>query len=149
MILTKKIYLWEPWFFIFFGLFHIHRIWALIDRASYASFWMGMMQEKGLPYFLIMGILASLCILGIVTFIRERKRNYIWRWIYVFGGAYVLFDLFAIAIELKAWKKLLSLMFDTDSRYWNTVWISFILLGCAVFALGIRLLILRVKEKET
>ena len=22
----KKIYAWEPWFFIFFGIFHLHRI---------------------------------------------------------------------------------------------------------------------------
>ena len=35
----KKIYKWEPWFFLFFGVFHLHRIWALIDREGYASFW--------------------------------------------------------------------------------------------------------------
>ena len=65
--MEKHIYSWEPWFFIFFGLFHMHRIWALLDRSSYASFWMGIMHDKGWPYFLIMGILAGLCILGIVT----------------------------------------------------------------------------------
>ena len=111
----KRIYTWEPWFFIFFGLFHIHRIWALIDRETYASFWMGIMEKKGLPYFLIMGILAGLCVLGIITFIREWKGNYLWRWIYVFGGIYVLFDLFAIAIGLEAWQKLLGSMFDIIS----------------------------------
>ena len=137
----KRIYFWEPWFFIFFGLFHMHRIWALIDRSSYASFWMGIMEKKGLPYFLIMGILAGLCILGIITFVRERKTNYIWRWIYLFGGAYVLLDLFAIATGLKVWQKLLEVMFDTASPYWNYVWGFFILLGMAVFVLGIRLLI--------
>lgn len=79
----KKIYLWEPWFFIFFGLFHIHRIWALIDRESYASFWMVILNSKGLPYFMIMGILAILCVLGIITFIKNRKNNYWWRWICV------------------------------------------------------------------
>ena len=52
---------------MFFGLFHMHRIWALIDRESYASFWMGIMEKKGLSYFVIMGILAGLCILGIIT----------------------------------------------------------------------------------
>ena len=142
----KRIYSWEPWFFIFFGLFHMHRIWALIDRETYASFWMGIMEKKGLPYFLIMGILAGLCILGIVTFIRERQENYIWRWIYVFGGAYVLFDLFAIAIGLEVWQKLLKIMFDTSSPYWNSIWIFFIMLGTAVFILGIRLMIKRKKN---
>ena len=121
----------------------MHRVWALIDRESYASFWMVIMEAKGLPYFLIMGILACLCILGIVTFIRERKANYLWRWIYLFGGAYVLFDLFAIAIGLDAWQKLLAVMFDTSSTYWNIIWGFFILLGTAVFALGIGLMIKR------
>ena len=144
----KRIYFWEPWFFIFFGLFHMHRIWALIDRSSYAFFWMGIMEKKGLPYFLIMGILAGLCILGIITFFRERKENYIWRWIYLLGGAYVLFDLFAIATGLKVWQKLLNIMFDTASPYWNYVWGFFILLGTAVFVLGIVLLIKRKRKSD-
>ena len=139
----KRIYVWEPWFFIFFGLFHMHRIWALIDRSSYAAFWTGIMEKRGLLYFLIMGLLAGLCILGIATFIRERRANYIWRWIYVFGGAYLLFDLFAIAVGLQMWQTLLAAMFDTASAYWNFIWSSFILLGCAVFVLGIRLMALR------
>lgn len=142
----KQIFAWEPWFFIFFGVFHMHRIWALIDRQSYADFWMGIYEEKGITYFVLMGLLAGLCILGIVTFIRERKANYLWRWIYVFGGAYVLFDLFAIAIGLEVWKKLLSAMFDTTSALWNPIWLFFIVLGCAVFVLGIRLLVIRKKE---
>ena len=72
----KEIYAWEPWFFMFFGLFHLHRIWAFIDRESYASFWMGIMENKGIAYFGIMGILAALCVLGIVTFIKNRKSNF-------------------------------------------------------------------------
>ena len=143
-----EIYIWEPWFFIFFGLFHMHRIWALIDRESYASFWMGIMEKKGVSYFLIMGILAGLCILGIITFIRERKANYLWRWIYIFGGIYVLFDLFAIAIGLEVWQKLLEVMFDITSPYWNIIWGFFILLGTAVFILGIKLMFKRKEEEE-
>lgn len=119
----------------------MHRIWAIIDRESYASFWMGIMEKKGAPYFLIMGILAGLCVLGIITFIRERKANYLWRWIYIFGGTYVLFDLFAIAIGLRVWQKLLEAMFDITSPYWNIVWGFFIFLGTAVFVLGIKLML--------
>ena len=142
----KRIFAWEPWFFIFFGVFHMHRIWALVDSQSYADFWMGIYEEKGVAYFVLMGLLAGLCILGIVTFIRERKANYLWRGVYVFGGAYVLFDLFAIAIGLEVWKKLLSAMFDTTSALWNPIWLFFIVLGCAVFILGIRLFVIRKKE---
>ena len=119
----------------------MHRIWAIIDRESYASFWMGIMEKKGVPYFLIMGILAGLCVLEIITFIRERKANYLWRWIYIFGGTYVLFDLFAIAIGLRVWQKLLEAMFDITSPYWNIVWGFFIFLGTSVFVLGIKLML--------
>ena len=141
----KKIYAWEPWFFIFFGLFHLHRIWALIDREGYASFWLGVMRSRGVIYFLLMGILVVLCILGIVTFVRERGRNYWWRWIYICGGSYLLFDLFAIATKLEFWQELLDKMFDTQATYWNFVWGFFILLGAFVFVLGIDLMI---KGKE-
>ena len=136
----KKIYAWEPWLFLFFGLFHLHRIWALIDRESYASFWMGILNSKGLSYFVIMGILAVLCILGIITFVKNRKQNYWWRWIYIFGGSYVLFDLLAIATGMKFWSRLLQLMFDTSSAYWNVIWSFFIILGGCVFVLSLLLL---------
>ena len=144
----KKIYFWEPWFFLFFGLFHLHRIWALIDRTSYAAFWLGIMENKGFSYFAIMGVLAILCILGIITFIREFKHNYLWRWVYIFGGSYLLFDLFAIATGLVFWQKLLQNMFDTNSGYWNVIWGFFILLGAAVFALGIKLVVDYKKQKK-
>lgn len=137
----KKIYWWEPYFFIFFGLFHLHRIWGLFDRESYATFWMGILENKGVPYYATMGILALMCIAGIIVFIRERKQNYWWRWIYIFGGSYVLFDLFAIAIELESWKKLLDMMFDTNAPYWNICWSFFIILGGFALFLGVSLLI--------
>ena len=144
----KKIYSWEPWFFIFFGLFHMHRIWVLLDRDSYASFWLGILENKGILYFLIMGILAGLCILGMIIFVRERKSNYVWQWIYFFGGVYLLFDLFAIAAGLPFWQKLLVSMFDAVSPYWNIVWGFFILLGAGVFVLGIISLTAREKYNQ-
>ena len=139
----KKILVWEPWFFMAFGLFHLHRIWGLIDRNSYAGFWMSVLENKGLFYFVLMGILAMLCILGVVTFVQNRHNNYWWRWIYLFGGSYVLFDLFAIAVGLEFWNRLLLWMFDVNSIYWNAVWLFFVLLGGFVFVLGIKLLIQR------
>lgn len=141
----KNIKVFEPWFFIFFGLFHLHRIWGLVDRKSYADFWIGIMQEKGAIYYLLMSALAILCILGIITFIKNLHNNYWWRWIYVFGGGYVLFDLFAIATGLTFWQKLLMLMFDINAPYWNVIWSAFVLFGGAVFILGIMLLIKREK----
>ena len=141
--MEKKIYAWEPWFFMAFGIFHMHRIWALMDRQGYADFWLGVMAKKGLFYFGLMGILAALCVLGIVTFFKNTGSNFLWRWIYLFGGVYVLFDLFAITVGFKFWNNLLDKMFDTSSPYWNIIWSFFILLGTAVFLLGIGLLIKR------
>ena len=137
----RKIHKWEPLTFIFFGIFHLHRIWAFVDRESYALFWLGVMKSKGLMYYLLMGVLAVLCILGIVTFFREFGRNYWWRLIYLFGGSYLLFDLLAIATGLEFWQKVLEEMFDTQTAYWNIVWGFFVLLGGLAFALGITLLI--------
>ena len=139
----KTIKTYEPWFFIFFGLFHLHRIWGLVDRKSYADFWLSVMNERGLIYYAIMCVLAIFCILGIVTFFRNLHTNYWWRWIYIFGGSYVLFDLFAIATGLIFWHKLLLEMFDTSSPHWNAIWSGFVFIGGMVFLLGIMLFIKR------
>ena len=142
----KKIEIYEPWFFIFFGLFHLHRIWGIIDRKSYADFWIGAMNEKGAFYYSLMGILAGFCILGIVTFFKNLKHNYWWRWIYLLGGGYLLFDLFAIVTGLSFWHELIMFMFDTSASYWNILWSAFISMGAAVLILGITLLIRRSKK---
>lgn len=141
--MKKKIYAWEPYFFMFFGLFHLHRIWGLVDRKSYADFWVGLMESKGIMYFVVMILLASLCIVGIITFGKNKGKNYWWRWIYIFGGSYVLFDLFAIAIGLEVWNKLILMMYDINAPYWNVLWLAFILLGGFAFTLGVRLLMQR------
>ncbi len=141
--MKKKIYAWEPYFSMFFGLFHLHRIWGLVDRKSYADFWVGLMESKGIMYFVVMILLASLCIVGIITFGKNKGKNYWWRWIYIFGGSYVLFDLFAIAIGLEVWNKLILMMYDINAPYWNVLWLAFILLGGFAFTLGVRLLMQR------
>ncbi|MGI6462070.1 MAG: hypothetical protein ACOX04_00340 [Candidatus Scatomorpha sp.] len=144
--MEKKVFFWEPWFFMAFGIFHLHRIWGLIDRNSYAEFWVGLLNNKGALYFLLMGVLSALCILGIFTFLKNLRSNYWWRWIYLFGGAYLLFDLAAIAIGLEFWNKLLLRMFDVGSAYWNLIWSFFILLGGFAFFLGAELLVQRKRK---
>ena len=127
----------------------MHRIWGLVDRQSYANFWLGILAEKGFLYFALMGLLAVLCVCGMVVFFRHLKSNYWWRWIYLFGGGYLLFDLFAIAIDLKVWSDLLTMMFDVGSPYWNLIWGFFILLGAFVLGLGCVLLYQRRAQKQT
>ena len=136
----KKIEAFEPWIFLFFGVFHLHRIWGLFDREAYVVFWIAVMERKNWFYFLLLGILAILCVLGIVVFLKNLHHNYWWRWIYVFGGGYVLFDLFAIATGWEFWRQLILRMFDVNAPYWNLLWLLFILMGGAVFLLGMKLL---------
>lgn len=136
----KKIQAFEPWFFLFFGAFHLHRIWGIIDRQSYAGFWVGVMLSRGVVYYLLMGILAGLCVLGIVTFVKNWRCNFWWRWIYIFGGGYLLFDLLAIATGMAFWQKLILKMYDVSAWYWNVLWLGFIIMGGFSFALGIMLL---------
>ena len=130
----------EPWFFLFFGLFHLHRIWALVDRESYAGFWLGVLERRGPFYFALMGVLAALCLAGLSAFFRYREEKVWWRWLYVFGGGYVLWDLFAIAAGLDFWRALLYGMFDVSSPLWNLIWGGFTALGGGVFLLGLFLL---------
>ena len=144
----NKIKLFEPFFFIFFGLFHLHRIWGLVDRASYAQFWLSVMEEKGWFYFALMGILAFLCLLGIVTFFQNLHHNSWWRWIYLMGGGYVLFDLAAIAAGWDVWDSLLRWMFDVDNPAWNWLWGGFSGLGLLSLLFGICLLYQKINMKE-
>jgi len=133
----SKIIWFEPIVFLFFGLLHLHRIWAFIDRSSYSDYWLSLMDNRGWFYFVLMGIMSFLCVAGIVLFIRNKGRNYWWRWFYIFGGGYVLFDLFAILVGLDIWKNLLYKMFDVTSQYWNILWGAFIGLGLISFVIGI------------
>ena len=144
-----KILWFEPAIFIFFGLFHTHRIWALVDRNKYADFWLNIMNNRGVLYFLLMGILSCLCIAGIIVFLKNTKNNYWWRWSYIFGGGYVLFDLLAILLKLQFWKKILLFMFDTTSVYWNYIWSFFIIMGILSFFLGLHLIKMMIQSNYT
>ena len=139
--LMKRIETFEPWCFIFFGIFHMHRIWGIFDREAYTNFWMGLMVSKGLFYYLLMSVLAIFCILGIIVFFKNLHHNFWWRWIYLFGGSYILFDLFAIIVNLGFWNELIRKMYDINAPYWNLLWGMFILMGGVVFILGIYLLV--------
>lgn len=146
--MNKKIIFWEPYFFIFFGLFHLHRIWGLINKESYTSFWLDLLHNRGPLYFILMAILTILCILGIITFIRNIKNNYWWRYVYLIGGGYLLFDLCAILYKFDFWYKLLDFMFDTSSNWYVIFLLMFILIGAFSFGIGISLIIKNKKNKK-
>nr|WP_296441763.1 hypothetical protein [uncultured Acetatifactor sp.] len=62
--MEQKILGWELYFLVF-GLFHLHRIWGLIDRNLYADFWIGVMVwcefyalESCMVVFILLGSFA-------------------------------------------------------------------------------------------
>jgi hypothetical protein len=124
---------------MFFGVFHIHRIWGLLDRRGYSDFWLSVMHNRNAFYFVLMGVLTLLCIVGIAIFIKNRGNNYWWRWIYICGGGYLIFDLLAILIQWAVWENLLYWMLNITNPYWNGIWGLFICLGAFSLALGIAL----------
>ena len=137
---ARPIHWFEPWFFLLFGAFHLHRVWGLLDRDVYAAFWLGVLESRGWFYFALMGLLAALCLAGLRAFLHRRRERAWWRWIYVLGGGYVLWDLFAITAGLDFWQNLLYSMFDTALPCWDLLWGGFVLLGAGAFALGLALL---------
>ncbi len=143
----SKLFWFEKDFFLFFGIFHMHRVWGLIDRKSYSDFWLSVMNSRGRFYFALAGVLTVFCIMGIVIFMKNRGKNYWWRWIYLFGGAYLLFDLFAILVRLDFWKSLLYWMYDIKNPYWNILWGTFISLGVFSLAIGISITIKLLRRK--
>lgn len=144
----KKIEFYEPWFFLFFGVFHLHRIWGMIDRKSYADFWIGILENRNAFYYGLMIVLAMLCFLGIISFFKNIHHSYWWRGIYLIGGSYLLFDLFAVAADLNFWRELILKMYDTTSKCWNVIWSVFILLGGMSFWLGIKLILDYQRQNE-
>ncbi len=93
------------------------------------------MNGRGWFYFALAGVLTAFCIMGIVIFIKSRGENYWWRWVYLFGGVYLLFDLFAIFVGLDFWERLLYWMYDIANPYWDALWGTFI--GLGAFSAGI------------
>ena len=144
--MTGKIFWIEPLFFLLFGVFHLHRLWALIDRVTYADFWLSILDEKNGLYFGLMGALALLCVAGLWVFFQIRRPW--WRWVYLAGGGYVLLDLAAIAAGWDVWDSLFRWMFDVDNPTWNWLWGGFSLLGLLSLLFGVKLLIQKLNIKE-
>ena len=144
--MTRKIFWIEPLFFLLFGVFHLHRLWALMDKSAYVAFWLGVLEERGATYLGLMGVLVLLCVAGLSVFFRTRRPW--WRWLYLLGGGYVLFDLAAIAAGWEVWDSLLRWMFDVDNPAWNWLWGGFSGLGLLSLLFGFYLLYQKINIKE-
>ena len=145
----KKIQLFEPWFFIAFGVFQLHRIWGLIDEKAYIDFWMNTAGQNSIVYYFIIGVLEILCIMGIITFFKNIHSNYRWRWLYFAGAALILFDLSAISAGSVIGRVLLSAMFGINYLCRRSLLMLLLAAGTFSFILGIDLLVRILKQNRT
>ncbi|MDD6268663.1 MAG: hypothetical protein PUA84_01210 [Oscillospiraceae bacterium] len=145
----KSIQLFEPWFFIAFGVFQLHRIWGLIDEQAYIDFWLNTVGQNSMVYYFIIGILEILCIMGIITFFRNIRRNYRWRMLYFAGAALILADLSAISAGSVMGRFLLSAMFGVNYICRRSLLMLLLAAGTFSFILGTDLLVRILRQYRT
>jgi hypothetical protein len=119
----------ESLFFLFFGLFHIHRIWAFIDSNSYNKFWLELLANRGTSFFILGLLLFILTITVIIYFIKNFKNRKWWRWIYLFGGIYVIIDIILNLFNNNFIKNIVIKMYTLEQPYYSILWGLFITLG--------------------
>jgi hypothetical protein len=134
-----NIYKFESIFFLFFGIFHLHRIWAFISPNTYSTFWLSLSNNKNAFAYLLGIIILLLSIFAILTFIINFKNNKWWRWIYLFGGIYLLFDSILNLLNVKFMMNIVNYMFTAPNPQFNIIWGFFIILGLFCIILSIYL----------
>ena len=97
-------------------------------------------MENEVTYILLLTTLAVLCIIGFIIFLKNYGKNPWWRWIYIFGGGYLIFDVFAIYFNLEFWIELIEFMNDVTNPYWNIIWGIFVIIGIFSLILGFHLI---------
>lgn len=119
----------EAILFLFFGMFHIHRIWAFIDPEAYSKFWLGLVSTQGKEYYALGIILVGMSISLIILFVLNIKRLFWWRWFYLIGGLYVLIDVCLNLLEVDFMQRAIVWLFTVEGVLWYIIWGNFVLLG--------------------
>ena len=129
-------YKMESLFFCIFGLFHIHRIWAFINAKGYNVFWLNVLRNKNIFFYILGIILVSLAIIALAFFVKFFKEKKWWRWIYLFGGIYVLIDCILNLLDNNFMAYVVMKMYTLKQPFYNILWSFFILVGiiCMIFS---------------
>ena len=122
-------YKMESLFFLFFGLFHIHRIWAFIDSNSYNNFWLKLLENRGVSFYILGFLLLLLAVIVIIYFAKNHKNKKWWRWIYLFGGIYVFIDSLLNILNNNFIKNIVVKMYTITQPFYSILWVAFIILG--------------------
>jgi len=119
----------ESLFFLFFGMFHIHRIWAFIDSKSYNNFWLNILESRGQFFYSLGFLILIVSIIVIMYFIKSYKYKKWWRWIYLFGGIYLIIDSVLNILNNNLMKNIIIKMYTIKQPYYSILWGLFIILG--------------------
>jgi hypothetical protein len=119
----------ESLFFLFFGLFHIHRIWAFIDSKSYNNFWLNILDSRGAFLYIFGSLLFIMSIIVILYFIKYFGDKKWWRWVYLFGGIYLIWDTILNLLNNDFIKNFIIKMYTIKQPYYFILWGLFIILG--------------------
>jgi len=129
-------YKFESLFFLFFGLFHIHRIWAFIDSKSYNKFWLELLENRDISFFILGFLLFIITVIAIIYFIKNFKDKKWWRWIYLFGGIYLVIDSILNLLNVNIIKNIVVKMYTLKQPYYDILWGLFIILGIICFIIS-------------
>ena len=116
------IYKIESLFFMFFGAFHLHRIWAFVDPKAYSLFWLSLSNNKNIFTYLLGILIFLLFVFAILTFLLNLKMIRWWRWIYLFGGTYIFFDSLLNLLNVKFMLNLVTFMFTAPVPQYYFIW---------------------------
>lgn len=123
--------------FMFFGIFHVHRIWGLVNPSAYAEFWLNIINKEKYGALAIVLIIFALSF--VILFFTNLKKLRWWRWFYFCGGVYVLLDVFSNLARLGLIKKATIWMFTVTGPIWYLLWGFFTLLGFGCIMLSVYL----------
>ena len=129
-------YKFESLFFLFFGLFHIHRIWAFIDSKSYNKFWLELLENRDISFFILGFLLFIITVIAIIYFIKNFKDKKWWRWIYLFGGIYLVIDSVLNLLNVNIINNIVVKMYTLKQPYYDILWGLFIILGIICFIIS-------------
>ncbi len=141
-----NIYKIESLFFLFFGIFHLHRILAFINPKAYNSFWLSILNNKNIFTYSLGIVILLLSIFAIIMFFSNLKNIKWWRWIYLFGGIYIFFDSLLNLLNFKMMTNLVIYMFTAPTPQYYFIWGFFVLLG--LFCLILSNYLWNYKEKS-
>lgn len=126
--MKEKVYAFESPAFLLFGVFMVHRVWAIVNPPSFSNFWINAYFAKHPLILLVYALLAGLGLAGTWILIRTYRTYYWWRLFFPIIAAYGIQNVYKIWTQGEAWRDRILIYYHTGLRIWDLMW------GLAVIA---------------